>query len=228
MSEDRFLGNLSSFSMLSLAEIDEIYAKSKTRKYTKNQVLFYGGDEMTHLYILSSGYVRLEKNDEEDKFRYLDFLNREKLFPVMGMPDADVYAYSAIAQTDIEIRIIPIAVIRQLLDTNTDFLRYWIGYQSDIIRKYMTRIQGMSVNSALDRVTGVLKVLAFSIGERNVVTQHIELGCPIAIKDIAVMSGTTRETAGIMIKRLVNMGCIDYQHKQFVYLDRFLKKGGEL
>lgn len=228
MIEDRFLENLSMFSMLSLEELHELYTNSKVRQYTKNQVLFYEGDTLNNIYVLFSGYVRIEKNDADDQYHYLDFLNAEHLFPVVGIQQETQYSYTAITQTDVEVVIIPIIKIKALFSKNIDFMSYWIRYQSDIMKAYMTRIQGMSINSALDRIVAVLKLLAQTIGEKNRVTQNIELRCPIPIKDIATMTGTTRETAGIMMKRLQNMGCMEYHHKHVVYLEGFLGKGGEL
>lgn len=54
------------FSMLNDEEIKELEEISIFKKYSKNEILFYSGDDSKYLYLLTSGVVKLYKHDYRD------------------------------------------------------------------------------------------------------------------------------------------------------------------
>ena len=54
------------FSTLDEREIEELRKISILKKYSKNEILFYAGDESKYLHLLVSGVVKLYKHDYKD------------------------------------------------------------------------------------------------------------------------------------------------------------------
>ena len=85
-------------------------------------------------------------------------------------------------------------------------------------RKYDQNPKG-TTNDACERIVTSLAMLLNDLGERIDNRERVAITCPITINDIARMSGTTRETASSVMKKLVQMNRISYSHKFLTFLD---------
>lgn len=86
MKEDyRFLRNLDDFRLLSINQFDELALHIKKRKAPKEHILFFEGDVRDSLYIVISGYVRIEHSDTLGMFTYTDFITSHNIFPYEGL-----------------------------------------------------------------------------------------------------------------------------------------------
>lgn len=207
------------FQYFSDQELEVIKYNSLVRKYNKRQVLYNSGDNRVNLYFLKSGTIRMEKSDSSGSFIYLRFIPKVSLFPLVGLFYDDVYSSSAIAQTDIEVIIIPVKVFEYLLSNNTQQLINYLQIQSEVLKLQTLKIQKGATSNTYERVVTSLAILFNDLAERNVRTGEIALSCPITITDISIMSGTTRETTSSIIKQLVQTNQIRYDHKQLIFLD---------
>ncbi|MGK0552096.1 Crp/Fnr family transcriptional regulator [Enterococcus faecalis] len=207
------------FRYLSEADLEEISQASFIRSYKKGQVLFHPGDHRTHLYLLKTGVIRIEKSDSSGDFFYLHFVKAGCLFPRIGLFQDGAHSDSAIAHTDIEIVVIPVKVFEKNIRENPQQLMKWIQIQSDLLKLFMTRMQKGMTNNACQRVMTTLAILFNDLGAPLNARGQVIIPCPMKINDIAKMSGTTRETTSSIIKKLVKMNKISYNHKQLTFLD---------
>ena len=207
------------FQYLCQEDLEELQRVSLIRTYKKGQVLFNPGDSRTHFFLLKSGVIKIEKNDSSGDFFYLHFIKEGCLFPRTGLFQDKVHTDSAIAHTDIEIVAIPVAIFEKIISRNPQQLIKWIQIQSDLLKLYMTRIQKGTTNSAYERVITTLAVLFNDLGEQTDARGYVSIPYPMKINDISRMSGTTRETTSSIIKKLVKMNRINYNHKQLTFLD---------
>ncbi|AYW46034.1 Crp/Fnr family transcriptional regulator [Tetragenococcus koreensis] len=207
------------FQYFSDQELELIQHNSLIRKYNKRQVLYSPGDNRLNLYFLKSGTVRIEKSDSSGDFIYLQFISKDDLFPLIGLFHDDVYYSSAIAQTDIEVVVIPVKFFEHLLSNNTQQLINYLQIQSDALKTKLLKIQKGTTSNTYDRVVTSLAILFSDLAKRNQMSGQMELSCPITITDISTMSGTTRETTSSIIKQLVQKNQIRYDHKHLIFLD---------
>ncbi|MDA3974359.1 Crp/Fnr family transcriptional regulator [Enterococcus thailandicus] len=186
------------------------------RSYKKGQILFDEGDERQRFYILTKGLVRLERYDESATYYYYDYVNANTLFPMAGIFEAQAYAYTAQAMTDIDTFYLPVSIYEKLARNNSEQLIALIHKISKVVEMHELRIQIGLTSSAFDRVKQNLFILKEELG---VPTEdgHICIPYPITLKELAVNSGTTRETAGQVIKQLRDSGLLDYRKKQFTF-----------
>lgn len=200
-------------------ELDLIQYNSLTRKYSKRQVLYSPGDSRTYLYFLKAGSIRIEKSDSNGDFNYLQFIGKKELFPIIGLFYDDIYSSTAIAQTDIEVVIIPVKFFEQLLSNNIQQILSYLQIQSESLKLNQLKIQKGTTSNTYDRVVTSLAILFSDLAEQNQMNGEMELPCPITITDISIMSGTTRETTSSIIKQLIQMNRIGYEHKHLIFLD---------
>lgn len=217
--EEIITQNNQDFHYFSEQEIKTLRYHSLIRSYKKGQVLFNPGDSRTHLFLLLSGVVKMEKSDSSGDFSYSHFIKKNGLFPRVGLFQDRVYSESATAHTDIEIVYISAKKFEQMIQTNPQQLIHWIHSQSNLLKINMTKIQKGTTNDAYERVITTLSILLNDLGDWVDTQQRVAISCPITINDIAKMSGTTRETASSIMKKLIKMNRISYSHKLLTFLD---------
>ncbi|MGY3777283.1 Crp/Fnr family transcriptional regulator [Isobaculum melis] len=199
-------------------EFDIIQSNLFMRHYKKGQILFDEGDRRDRVYFLRKGLVRLERYDESATFSYFDYVKKHTLFPYGGMFHDEDYHYSAYAVTDIEVYYIPMQLFEETVKNNQEQLIYVFHKLSKILENHEVRLQRCLTSSATERIEQALAILMKDLGEA--IAPHIvEIPYPITLKELATMSGTTRETVGHTIKKLKQEKKIEYEHKMFVFSD---------
>lgn len=81
----QMLRNLEDFQYLSIDRFDQLMAATRLRKAPKNHILFFKGDNRDKLFLLKSGYVKLEDTDSSGSFLYTDYVKHNTMFPYGGM-----------------------------------------------------------------------------------------------------------------------------------------------
>ena len=104
----QMLRNLEDFQYLSIDRFDQLMAATRLRKAPKNHILFFKGDNRDKLFLLKSGYVKLEDTDSSGSFLYTNYMKHNTMFPYGGMFLKKIYDFSARAITDIEYFYIPV------------------------------------------------------------------------------------------------------------------------
>ncbi|KAA9177625.1 Crp/Fnr family transcriptional regulator [Enterococcus durans] len=197
-------------------EFEQIKEHAILRSYKKGQILFDEGYERQRLYILTEGLVRLERYDESATYYYYDYVAANNLFPMSGIFEESTYTYTAQAMTDIETFSFPVSFYEKIAKKNSKYLIYMIHKLSKVVEMHELRIQIGLTSSAFDRVKQNLFVLKEELGVPTE-DEHIHIPYPITLKELAVNSGTTRETAGQVIKQLKDSGLLDYEKKRFTF-----------
>lgn len=212
------LRNTEVFAGFSDLEFEELQSNLYMRHYKKGQILFDEGDQRERIYFLKKGLVRLERYDASATFSYFDYVKTERLFPYGGMFTDKEYHYSAYAVTDIDLYYIPMQVFEKVVLQNKEQMIYICTRLSKLLLNHEVRLQNCVTSSATDRVIQTIGILMDKLGE-PITPELIEIPYPITLKELASLSGTTRETVGHTMKKLKEEQKIEYHHKIFVFLD---------
>jgi CRP-like cAMP-binding protein len=207
------------FRYLSDQDIQKLRDVSVARSYSKGQVLFDVDDDRSHVYFLVSGIIKLEKIDETGTFTYLHFKKAKSLLLYLDLFTDKKHYVSAVAYTDIEIISIPVKIFEEVVSNSALQLITVIQEQSKLLRTQIFKIQKGIINNADCRVTATLAIIYKDLGEKQYPSGTVIVSSPITINDIARASGTTRETASIVIKKLVAAKKIKYSRKYLTFLD---------
>lgn len=200
-------------------EFQDLFNNFYERSYKKGQILFSEGDIRNRVYFLVDGLVRLERYDESATFNYFDYVKKMTLFPYGGMFSDKEYHYSAQALSDIRVFYLPVEVFERNCLHNPKQLLFMYRKLSKILMEHELRIQTCIASSAYDRVYQTLEYLKNSLSIQNSQGDQV-IPYPITLAEIAINSGTTRETAGHIIKELKAQRIIAYDNKIFVFFKK--------
>lgn len=95
------------FSCLTESKLQSLEKFIYWRTYRKGQFLFLEGDSRERIYLLLDGFVKLERVNQSGNLIYEDYVKPFTVFPYGGMFTDQVYNYTALAMTDVDIYYIP-------------------------------------------------------------------------------------------------------------------------
>ncbi len=206
------------FSCLSDEEFQRIASHIFLRNYKKGQILFYEGDKRDRVFYLQDGLIRLEKNDPSANFCYIDYVKHNTFFPYGGLFTDEAYAYTAYAATNITIYYVPASIFEEVVLGNKQQLLFIYKNLSRVLSYHEIRIRNTITPSASERIVQALAIWMTDLAEDNDDGSKT-IPYPLTIIELAKMSGTTRETAGTVVKSLKEDGLIKYERKKFTFVD---------
>lgn len=211
------LANLEFFKNLSGEDLTAVKSNSIIHQYSKGQILFFQQDLVNYYYFVLKGYVKLDRRDSEDRFFYVDYIKENSFFPYRNFAHNNYYGYSAMTKTDVDLLLLPKALFESIIGHNYDQLLLMYNQLAHILNYHELRIQMTLISSAYDRVVQTVSLLKYDMAKME--GQEAVIHCPITINEIAEYAGTTRETAGKVMRNLVEEGRLAYSHKIIRYID---------
>ena len=205
------------FSRLSIEEANEITASALFHHIPKGQIIFFREDPIIYSYFLFKGLVRLERADQSGEYRYLDYVAEESFFPYGEFFFKDHHIYDAFAATDLDIIFIPKKIIENIIFNNSEQLKYMYQNLASIQYFLEKRVQMTAVSSASIRVVQTLAIWMYDMGKR--MGDYMIIPHPLTIMELAIVAGTTRETAGRVVKELNLSGKITFTRQKIIFHD---------
>ena len=203
------------FVHLPVELFDKLAVEIQYRKIPKGQIIFFAGDRRERLFLLSQGYVRIEQYDSTDTFSYLDYVKKNSVFPYGGMFFDERYHYTASAVTNVEYFSIPIDLFEEYSKKSVDQLLFITKRLSQILEFQELRLRNVVAASASERVIQSLSLLCMDLCKEG-----DSLPFPISMKELAKLGATTRETVNQVLKKLLDEGQIEYEHKKLTFMDK--------
>ncbi|MGP6139271.1 MULTISPECIES: Crp/Fnr family transcriptional regulator [unclassified Jeotgalibaca] len=205
------------FRRFSNEEILTIASTSIFHQYQKGQIIFFQEDPNQYAYYLFKGLIKLEKMDDSGEYAYVDYVSDHTFFPYGGVLRGKYYNYTGYAQTDVDLMLIPQAVINDLVKQNAEQLIFMYQQATKIIRFLEKRIQMTTIPNATQKVIHTLAIwmedLSLERGNKRIINY------PMTISDLGIVAGTTRETASRVVKMLTEEKKISMTRKSVEYLD---------
>ncbi|WP_050614386.1 Crp/Fnr family transcriptional regulator [Bacillus testis] len=190
------------FSDIAYDQLETLSSYCYERTYKKGQILFMEGDPCERFYYVLDGYVRLQREDVCEMNSFYCYIKKKTFFPYVNLFRKGAYQHTAVAVTDVTILYISVNQFMNLLKKNNNMLIKIIEHMEDMIDIREKRLQYILQQNAQMRVVSTIGYLTMQLGEKQ--QGHIVIDCPITITDIAKISGTSRETASSVMKRLRN------------------------
>jgi CRP/FNR family transcriptional regulator, arginine deiminase pathway regulator len=190
------------FSCLTESKLQSLEKFIYWRTYRKGQFLFLEGDSRERIYLLLDGFVKLERVNQSGNLIYEDYVKPFTVFPYGGMFTDQIYNYTALAMTDVDIYYIPTIIFEDMIKYNRKQLLYIIQQLSSILKSQESRVQNITIPNAQDRVIQTLGYLMNDLGEQE--GEEVVISCPLTTIEISKISGTSRETVSGVLKQLKN------------------------
>ncbi|WP_214759886.1 Crp/Fnr family transcriptional regulator [Exiguobacterium sp. s129] len=194
------LRQLTLFETCPSRALEQLILHVYCRTYRKGQLLFLEGDPRERVYFLMSGYIKLERMNENATHHYADYVKPNQFFPYNGLFTGEDYRHTAEAVTDIEVIYIPTDRFERFVSTQSSMLLYIIGQMNRILDLHERRVQEIITPSAKERVINTLHFLIEDLGEPD--EQGVRVRCPFTAIELSRLSGTSRETVSTILAKL--------------------------
>lgn len=205
------------FENMTQEEFINIKEQSVIHQYRKGHIIYFQNDPKRYAYFLLKGFVRIERTDDEDTYIYIDYIREKEFFSYNSILTFDKYIESAYACTDVDLLLMPVHLITKISRANLKQLLYMYEKLSEIQIFQEARIQQTAISSAVDRVIRTLSLWMFELGKPS--GDYTLIPHPITVNELALVAGTSRETAGRVVKKLSVEGRIRYTRKNILFID---------
>ena len=186
------------FSNLPVQEIMELAAMASREFYRKGEFIFHSGDPTEHCHFVESGYILLSKESPTGKS--FAFLLAEKGATLNAVtcfkPSARFFSARAIENASV--LAISRSNFQQWVQTHPGVTKNIIITLGELLDASCQRIVDLVGASVEQRIINTLCMMSLRLG----------LTLPLTNKDLAEMTGTTRESTARTIRNLQDSGLL--------------------
>jgi CRP/FNR family transcriptional regulator len=188
-----------------------IPAPGTPHRIAAEKILFAEGDAAPHVFEVTKGVLRLCRLLPDGRRSITGFA-----YPgdVIGLSVRNLYAYSAEAVTDCELKRFSRAALSELIERSSEFARGMFAIVADELCSAQDQMLLLGRKTAAERVASFLLGLAERQSPTRGERDHVEL--PMSRTDIADYLGLTTETVCRVLTKLRQSGVINLPSPQRV------------
>jgi len=195
------LQNIVLFKDVDEDTIHQIESFTTIQKVSKDNIIFYEGDESKHLYLLVKGVIKLYKTSSSHKEIVLKYFHDNELIGEVANFEEIPYPATAKAYSNIEILKIDFVKLKAIIVQNPSLS---FNIQTSLIKKIKNLENIISTNLVLDSKERVAKYI-YNYADTFFVTKNIE---------IAEILGVSPETLSRILKFFKDHDIIDIKTKK--------------
>ncbi len=174
----------------------------KMRRYSRDEIVAYGGDECNHLHIVISGSVKGEMADFSGKTIKIEDIEAPRPLALAFLFGRDNrYPVNIVANNDVELLVLTKESVLQLLQINRVFLNNYLNVVSNRAQFLSDKLRFLSFRSLKGKIAHYLLNLS---GGRA-----IEVVMPQSQEELAEMFGVARPSLARTIREMHNEGLIN-------------------
>jgi len=190
--------------------VNQHFSKYKRVVHKKGDMIIRGGEEPSGAYYLKKGYVKMSYIFENGVEIIFNIFKPGSLFPIIWVIGDVENSYHFQAMTNVEITWLSKNEVNKILADNPDILshlmkRLVVGFDGLLLN-----IRQMLFGNSVTRVCSAIYIMSKRFGKKRR-GGKVLVGIKLTHQDIASISGITRETASIAIKKLEREGVIKQQ-----------------
>jgi CRP/FNR family transcriptional regulator, cyclic AMP receptor protein len=194
------------FADLDERELAVIAAVAKTRRYAKDDVIFYEDETGDIFYVIREGKVKVTMISPEGKEIILSMLGPGDFFGEMALLDDEPRSATIVAIEPVELITIWRNDFLQILADNFVMTRKVLAEISKRLRSASSRIESLATMDVYGRLARFFLDLARENG-KTVDNGYVAVTRPTH-QSIANMIGTSRETVSRLIHDLMRQGLL--------------------
>lgn len=176
-----------------------INVNKKIYEVKKGEVIFKEGDEVTGVYFVYDGNIKVHKKWGSDKELILRIATKGGIFGHRGLSSkSNIYPISATALENATVCFIDLAFFYATLKVNLDFTLKLMIFFADELQESERKMRNLAHMTVKGRVAQALLQLQEKFGEKDGV-----LGIILSRQDLASYVGATYETVFRTINELV-------------------------
>lgn len=191
-------------------EIEALDRSSAVARVSRAQVLFREDHTLSHLYVVSSGSVKLVRHSEDGREFIVDLAGRGDTFGALGEPAAA--AVTARALEDTTFLAVPAAAVKRAFERNP-------ALALRAVRAVERRLRAAEMRAARFAFESVPRRLATLLLESSDRRSGL-LRFPLNQSELASLVGSSRETVCSILNRLRRDRIVELPRGRIQVLDR--------
>jgi CRP/FNR family transcriptional regulator, nitrogen oxide reductase regulator len=173
------------FSSLDPADLSQLSALTRERKFAPGEFIFMEGDPSDSLFIISSGRVRVSKLASQGKEIVLGFFGPGDMVGEVAVFEGKAYPASALAAAEVRLLVIEKRDFLSFLATRPEVSLKIINVLSGRLRESQGRLRDLAGERVEQRLARIILMLSARLGP----------SLPFTRQELSDMAGTTAETA---------------------------------
>lgn len=194
-------------------ELDSVAQIAIIRHLRKKEILFIEGDPASGFYILLSGRVRLYKSSPDGKEYTLHQISPGQMFAEVAVFHGNKFPANCIALEDSVVALFPKLEFVELLEESPQIALKIIGALSSFLRDFNHQIEQLSLKEVPARLAGYILQESNKSGGDTVTLE-------ISKSELANHLGTISETLSRNLRKFIDAGLIEVNHKEIKITDR--------
>lgn len=211
MDEQTLLGGGVPSGETSAAQLPELISKKRHIVYEKGAPAFDSADTMHSFYFIIRGKIKISQiNPESSREQTLNLLGRGDMFDVVTLLDGNEHEFISEALEESEVVEVPIAHVRELIETNPAFNRFFFPY----LGRQMRQMEELAVDLSLyDVYQRLVRLIARNV-ERTKQVTTLKLINDLSHEELASLVGSVRKVVNRNLQKLKDEGVIELSRKQ--------------
>lgn len=182
------------FSLLSKEELAILEEKKTQVEFLANELIFKQGGLSSHIYLIYSGFVKLQLEISKSKRLNLHLAQRGEFLSLSSLFTKEKYKYSAIALTDVKLCMLEKNAVIEILNRNNQYLLYILKYAFEMENRFLEVLQ----NFTSKQMRGKLASALLYLNNNDIFNQNITQF--LTRQDLAEFAGITVENAVTILK----------------------------
>jgi len=178
--------------------------------FKKGELLFNEGDEVTGMYFINSGVVKVHKKWGDDKELILRFANHGAIVGHRGLGSDTIYPVSATALSATDVCFVDLDFFMATLKVNPSYLFDLMMFFASELKESEKRMRNLAHMNTKGRIGQALLTLKEKFGTDTSGFINID----ISRQDLASYSGTTYETLFKMLNEFAEEKSIFLHEKK--------------
>jgi CRP/FNR family transcriptional regulator len=202
--------------MLSLKRPSALTAIGEPVTYKKGTIIKRPDTEVTHIFEIVSGLIKLYKLNEQNEQNIHIVLGPGDMFPLAWLTDKAPYQTYVKSYTTVQIMRYPKVDFAKLLHADPDVLFFVTTKLVSQMRLYIARVDNLQYKYASQRLAYRLIYLAHRFGTEA----KGEFTLPVfSNRDVGSMTNLSREYVNHELNRFVRLGLLRIEDKQVIIID---------
>jgi CRP/FNR family cyclic AMP-dependent transcriptional regulator len=192
--------------------------EAQERFVPRRSPVFEPGDPEDEVYIVKAGRVRVYRQSPAGKEISLALLDAGELFGEMALFFPTQRVNIAEAHEDTELYVVPVETFQRWMQEDNDIKQLVLYIMADRRRAMEQKAAELVALQVPQRMAKVILWL-FDRYRTDIIAGKIALNIRLTHHEIASLSGTTRETATLILNRFRRDGYIDFFGRRMVLLN---------
>jgi CRP/FNR family transcriptional regulator len=205
MTQQQALAAVPYFAALSVEELGEVFRRAQVRQMHAGQTLFVQGEPGAGLFIVIDGLVKLFKTSMDGKEQVLRHMPAGESFNEVPVFDGGPNPVSAVCVEDGQLLVLSRETVAELLQAYPALSEAVVRVLASRLRHLVALVEDLSFRQVTGRVA---RVLLQSVAPHEGVGAGAGRKSRVTQREIAEMTGTSREVAARALRALEEAGAV--------------------